>query len=92
MLMIICSCNQITGHDVENAITSLLDDDAWQIITPMMVYATLEKEGKCFGCFPQVDHMILRIIKQYHEYLGTSPYFITHHLDKIQQQKFIKAS
>ena len=64
--MIICSCNIISEKQIEKAIVGLLDEQEWRLITPAQVYHTLEKYGKCCGCFPSVSKLIVRVTKEFH--------------------------
>lgn len=64
--MIVCSCNFITSQDIEDLITSFLDVDEWQLITPGKIYHAMKKRGKCCGCFPGVIDIIVRTTEAYH--------------------------
>ncbi len=69
--MIICSCNKVTKTEIEGAIRECLHDDPWQMVTPDMVYEILTREGKCFGCFPAVNDIIIATTQAYHYELKT---------------------
>jgi hypothetical protein len=64
--MMVCSCNLITDKDIKEAITSLLDEDCWQLIVPGKVYHALQKRGRCCGCFPNVVDIIVKTTEEYH--------------------------
>ena len=64
--MMVCSCNLITDKDIKEAITSLLDEDCWQLIVPGKVYHTMQKRGRCCGCFPNVVDLIVKTTEEYH--------------------------
>jgi hypothetical protein len=84
--MIVCSCNFITDHDIEDAIRELLGEDPWRLVVPVQVYHWLEKRGKCCGCFPNVVAIILRVTEQVHNEIATpEPLRITH-LDQVRSE------
>jgi bacterioferritin-associated ferredoxin len=64
--MMVCSCNLITDKDIKEAITSLLDEDCWQLIVPGKVYHAMQKRGRCCGCFPNVVDIIVKTTEEYH--------------------------
>lgn len=64
--MIVCSCNYITEKDIVAVVEEMLEDDPWQLIVPGKVYRTLEKRGKCCGCFPNVVDIIVRTTQRHH--------------------------
>jgi bacterioferritin-associated ferredoxin len=64
--MMVCSCNLITDKDIKEAITSLLDEDCWQLIVPGKVYHAMSKRGRCCGCFPNVVDIIVKTTEEYH--------------------------
>ena len=64
--MMVCSCNLITDKDIKEVITSLLDEDCWQLIVPGKVYHAMQKRGRCCGCFPNVVDLIVRTTEEYH--------------------------
>ena len=64
--MMVCSCNLITDKDIKEVITSLLDEDCWQLIVPGKVYHAMQKRGRCCGCFPNVVDLIVKTTEEYH--------------------------
>ena len=58
--MLVCHCNLITEKEIEDTIIQLLDQDPWNLIVPAKVYHTLQKRGRCCGCFPNVVETIIR--------------------------------
>ncbi|MFP5076747.1 (2Fe-2S)-binding protein [Rhizobium sp. YIM 134829] len=64
--MLVCSCNFISEKEIEDTITSLLDEDCWQLIVPAKVYHAMQKRGRCCGCFPNVVDIIIRTTERYH--------------------------
>lgn len=64
--MMVCSCNIITDKDIRDVITSLLDEDCWQLIVPGKVYHAMQKRGRCCGCFPNVVDIIVKTTQDYH--------------------------
>jgi bacterioferritin-associated ferredoxin len=62
----VCSCNIITDRDIRDVITSLLDEDCWQLIVPGKVYHAMQKRGRCCGCFPNVVDIIVQTTQDYH--------------------------
>jgi hypothetical protein len=64
--MMVCSCNLITDKDIKEAIISLLDEDCWQLIVPGKVYHSMQKRGRCCGCFPNVVDLIVKTTEEYH--------------------------
>jgi hypothetical protein len=64
--MLVCSCNLITDKDIKEVITSLLDEDCWQLIVPGKVYHAMQKRGRSCGCFPNVVDLIVKTTEEYH--------------------------
>ncbi|MFK5978411.1 MAG: (2Fe-2S)-binding protein [Rhizobiaceae bacterium] len=64
--MIICSCNIISAKEIEQAVLSLLVEDAYRLIVPVQVYHTMQKRGKCCSCFPGVIEIIVRVTEVFH--------------------------
>jgi hypothetical protein len=64
--MMVCSCNLITDKDIKEAIVALLDEDCWQLIVPGKVYHSMQKRGRCCGCFPNVVDLIVKTTEEYH--------------------------
>ena len=50
--MIVCSCLNITDHDIRNAVTWMRAADGETIITPGKVYRALGHRPDCGGCMP----------------------------------------
>ena len=69
--MIVCSCNVIARREIEDVITTFLDDDPWRLITAGRVYHAMRKRGKCCSCFPRVIDMIVSISEDYHRRMRT---------------------
>lgn len=82
--MLICHCNLITEKEIEEAILQLLNQDPWSLIVPAKVYHTLQKRGRCCGCFPNVVETIIRVTENYHarSQAGTSD--VVSHLDRVR--------
>src|ERR1700759_3897354 len=64
--MLVCHCNIITDRDIEAVISRFLDEDPWQLIVPAKVYPELNKRGVCYGCYPNVVDIIIRVTENYH--------------------------
>jgi len=84
--MIVCSCNVIMKKEIEDAIVSLLDQDAWQLITPGVVYHAMKKRGRCCGCFPNVISIIVDVTERYHREIETPDEKIIPFIQKIQAE------
>lgn len=84
--MLVCSCNIIARNELELVITELLQQDAWQLITPGTVYHAMSKRGKCCGCFPQVIDIIVDTTKAYHASLATPEAKIIPFINKIRAE------
>jgi bacterioferritin-associated ferredoxin len=50
--MIICSCQQITDHDIRAAVDWMRAADPDTVITPGKIYRALGKRADCGGCMP----------------------------------------
>lgn len=50
--MIICSCQQITDHDIRAAVTWMRASDPDTVITSGKIYRALGKRADCGGCMP----------------------------------------
>lgn len=50
--MIVCSCNVISDHDIENALIDLFNQPEAPIPTPGVVFRHLQKKMNCCGCAP----------------------------------------
>ncbi|MGD9914016.1 MAG: (2Fe-2S)-binding protein [Rhizobiaceae bacterium] len=82
--MLICHCNLITEKEIEETIIELLHDDPWQLIVPAKVYHTLQKRGRCCGCFPNVVETIIRITEAYHASADSGGNDVVSHLDRVR--------
>ena len=82
--MLICHCNLITERDIEDAIFQLLEQDPWNLIVPAKVYHSLQKRGRCCGCFPNVVETIIRVTENYHARLEASGADLVSHLDRVR--------
>ncbi|MAS07223.1 MAG: (2Fe-2S)-binding protein [Ahrensia sp.] len=84
--MIVCSCNVIMKKEIEDVIVSLLDKDAWQLITPGVVYHAMKKRGRCCGCFPNVISIIVDVTERYHRDIETPDDKIIPFIQKIHAE------
>jgi len=82
--MLICHCNLITEKEIEETIIQLLEQDPWHLIVPAKVYHTLQKRGRCCGCFPNVVETIIRVTEHYHSRSEASGMDIVSHLDRVR--------
>lgn len=82
--MLVCHCNMITEKEIEQTIIDLLEKDPWQLIVPAKVYHTLQKRGRCCGCFPNVVETIIRVTEHYHARSEASDVDIVSHLDRVR--------
>ena len=64
--MLVCSCNFITEQEVRETIWQMLDEDCWQLIVPGKLYHTMNKRGRCCGCFPNVVELIVETTRAFH--------------------------
>lgn len=83
--MLICHCNLITQKEIEEVIIQLLDQDPWTLIVPAKVYHTLQKRGRCCGCFPNVVETIIRVTESYHSCSEASEGDVVSHLDRVRE-------
>lgn len=83
--MLICHCNLITDKEIEETITELLDEDAWQLVVPAKVYHRMAKRGRCCGCFPNVVETIIRVTEAYHLRSEASGLDIVSHLERVRE-------
>lgn len=83
--MLICHCNLITQKEIEEVIVQLLDQDPWTLIVPAKVYHTLQKRGRCCGCFPNVVETIIRVTESYHSCSEAGEGDIVSHLDRVRE-------
>ena len=83
--MLICQCNVLTEKEVEQAILKLLDQDPWSLIVPAKVYHSLQKRGRCCGCFPNVVETIIRVTEAYHARSEASGVDVVSHLDRVRE-------
>jgi hypothetical protein len=84
--MIVCSCNVIMKKEIEEVITGLLEKDAWQLITPGVVYHAMKQRGRCCGCFPNVISIIVGMTERYHRELETPEAEIIPFIQKIRAE------
>lgn len=84
--MIVCSCNIIRRSEIEGAILDLLEKDPWQVIAPLQVYHSLEKRGKCCGCFPNVVGIIVEQTTLFHERVNSPKADVIALLDRLQRK------
>lgn len=82
--MLVCHCNLITEKEIEDTIIQLLDQDPWNLIVPAKVYHTLQKRGRCCGCFPNVVETIIRVTENYHSRSEVSGVDVVSHLDRVR--------
>jgi bacterioferritin-associated ferredoxin len=82
--MLVCHCNVITERELEDAIVDLLEADPWQLIVPAKVYHSLQKRGRCCGCFPNVVETIIRVTEQFHARGEPGAAEIVSHLDRVR--------
>ncbi len=82
--MLICHCNLITEKEIEDTIIELLRSDPWQLIVPAKVYHTLQKRGRCCGCFPNVVETIIRVTEAYHASASADGNDVVSHLDRVR--------
>ena len=83
--MLVCHCNLITQKEVEETIVDLLEKDPWQLIVPAKVYHTLQKRGRCCGCFPNVVETIIRVTERYHSRSEAEGPDVVSHLDRVRR-------
>nr|WP_223476232.1 (2Fe-2S)-binding protein [Oricola indica] len=84
--MIVCSCNVIMKNEIEGVIIDLLKKDAWQLITPGVVYHSMKKRGRCCGCFPNVISIIVDTTERFHRELETPDEKIIPFIQKIRAE------
>jgi bacterioferritin-associated ferredoxin len=82
--MLVCHCNLITEREIEDTIIGLLEQDPWQLIVPAKIYHTMQKRGRCCGCFPNVVETIIRVTENYHLRSEASGTDIVSHLDRVR--------
>ncbi|MGI6854272.1 (2Fe-2S)-binding protein [Mesorhizobium sp. 1B3] len=83
--MLICHCNLITQKEIEDTIIQLLEKDPWTLIVPAKVYHTLQKRGRCCGCFPNVVETIIRVTEEYHARSEAGGEEVVSHLDRVRE-------
>lgn len=69
--MLVCQCNVISRRDIVSTIQDFLAEDEWQFITPLKVYHSLNKRGRCCGCFPNVVDIIVETTEAWHREKAT---------------------
>ena len=84
--MIVCSCNVIMKKEIEEVIVNLLDKDAWQLVTPGVVYHAMKQRGRCCGCFPNVISIIVETTERYHREIETPDDKIIPFIQKIRDE------
>ena len=84
--MVICHCNIITGSDIEAAVRGFLDQDPWQVVTPLKVYHALGKRGRCCGCFPNAIALIVRTVEAWHREQATPEAEVMSLLDRLRSE------
>lgn len=82
--MIVCSCNIIKHHEIEDAILELLHDNPWRLVTPGLVYRSLAKHGKCCGCFPGVLDVIVEVTEGFHNRRKTPCEDFLHYMEQLK--------
>jgi hypothetical protein len=82
--MLVCHCNVITQKEIEEAIVGLLDADPWGLIVPAKVYHSLEKRGRCCGCFPSVVETIIEVTEAYHRRTEPAAEEIVSYLERVR--------
>ena len=83
--MIICSCNIISSREIEDVVLELLNEDPWRLIVPGVVYKTMEKRGKCCGCFPGVVELIVKTTEKFHQDHETPSAEIINLMDRLKK-------
>lgn len=83
--MLVCSCNYITANEIRDAINELLDEDCWQLIVPVKVYHSMEKRGRCCGCFPNVVELIIRTTEDYHARRHSTEAEVVDYMSRLRQ-------
>ncbi|MGI9374035.1 MAG: (2Fe-2S)-binding protein [Hyphomicrobiales bacterium] len=84
--MIVCSCNVVTDNEIRDVITSFLDEDEWQLVTPGKVYHAMAQRGRCCGCFPGVIDIIVSTTEVYHRRKQTPDAQIIPFIQKIRTE------
>lgn len=84
--MIVCSCNIISRSEIEDAIRTLLREDAWRLIVPLQVYHAIEKRGKCCGCFPDVVGIIVETTEAFHREMQTPDCEVISLIDRLKSE------
>jgi bacterioferritin-associated ferredoxin len=56
--MIVCSCQQVSDHDIELALLDILNQPEAPIPTPGVVYRHMQKRMQCCGCAPLAVEVI----------------------------------
>ena len=62
--MIVCQCNILSRHEIEEAVEKLLAEDPWRLIVPSTVYHAMRMRGRCCGCFPDVVEIIAEVTER----------------------------
>lgn len=64
--MIVCHCNVISRHEIEQIVDRLRENDPYCVITPGRIYHRLGKRGRCCNCFPLVVQILVERIEGSH--------------------------
>lgn len=73
-------------REIEEVICRLLDEDAWRLITPGVVYHAMKTRGRCCGCFPNVISIIVETTERYHRERRTPDEKIVPFIQKIRAE------
>lgn len=82
--MIVCHCNVLKRNQIEETIVDLLDADPWRLIVPVQVYHTMNKRGRCCGCFPDVVDLIVETTAAYHQQNATPEAEIVSLIERVR--------
>ncbi|WP_421855071.1 (2Fe-2S)-binding protein [Oricola sp.] len=73
-------------QEIEDVILDFLKQDAWQLITPGLVYHAMKKRGRCCQCFPNVIQTIIDVSTRYHGDLNTPEHEVIPFIQKIRDE------
>lgn len=73
-------------NDIKSVITSLLNDDPWQLIVPAVVYGEMGKRGKCCGCFPRLVDLIVETSRQFHLNMQTDEQTVVEFISRLKKE------
>lgn len=88
--MIVCSCQQVSDHDIELALLDILNQPEAPIPTPGVVYRYMQKRMQCCGCAPLAVDVIYAKVENLERKGLVCPYrsFSTRErLMRMQQQR-----